>query len=626
MFIRRVSTTNGVTKKKYTYLHLVESVRTEEGPRQRLVLNLGSLDVDPGDYRVLARRIEEILSGSRNFFEIDEQLERHAHTAADQIFKRRAEQAPPESDEQFAVVNTKSLETSGARSVGPEYVCHSMWRELGFDTALKSAGVSPKVFPLLEALVVGRLIDAGSERWTKRWAEESSAIYEFSGVPMRRSLQSYYRGSDHLYEAKEALEAHLSGREKDLFELHESIVLYDLTNTYFEGEYRGNPDMAYGRSKERRSDCKLMTMGLVVDGQGFAKYSKIYPGNQYEADTLVDIVAQMQRHVDGREKPTVVMDAGIATEENLQRLGEGGYRYIVVNRGKAPFEIEFDRMQVITEDAKTGTKIEVKRSEHDGEVYLLVRSERRRLKEEAMMSRVEQLLVDRLKHFKAGLGKKHRIRRYSKVVEAIGRLKERYPKAARLYEITVIPSVDADPASDAADIRWTKKAQRYDEVRKAEGTYVLRTNRDDLGDEEIWRTYITLGRIERSFKDMKSHLGLRPNFHQKQNRVNAHMFISVLAYHILHAIEHRLRLAGDIRSWATIKSVLRTHQRMTIEYESKDEQGIRYHNTHRINSRPEPTHLEIYARLGLAAVPLARRTLARKISSDKKPSQTPLPA
>jgi len=626
MFIRRVSTTNGVTKKKYTYLRLVESVRTEDGPRQRLVLNLGDLDVDPGDYRVLARRIEELLSGSRSFFEIDEQLERHAHSAADEIFKRRAEQAPAESDEQFAVVNTRSLETSGARSVGPEYVCHSMWRELGFDTALKSAGVSAKVFPLLEALVVGRLIDAGSERWTKRWAEESSAIYELSGAPLRGSLQSYYRGSDHLYEAKEALEAHLSRREEHLFELQQSIVLYDLTNTYFEGAYGGNPDMAYGRSKERRSDCKLMTMGLVVDGQGFAKHSRIYAGNQYEADTLQDIVAQMESHVEGHEKPTVVMDAGIATEENLQRLGEGGYRYIVVNRGKAPFEIEVDRMQVISEDAKTGTRIEVKRSEHDGEVYLLVRSERRRRKEEAMMSRVEQLLVDRLKHFKAGLGKKHRVRRYSKVVEAIGRLKERYPKAARLYEITVIPSVDGDPASDAADIQWTKKPDRYDEVRKAEGTYVLRTNRDDLGDEEIWRTYIMLGRIETSFKDMKSHLGLRPNFHQKQSRVNAHMFISVLAYHILHAIEHRLRLTGDTRSWATIKSVLKTHQRMTIEYESKDEQGFRYHNTHRINSRPEPAHLEIYTRLGLSAVPLARRTLTRKISSDKIPNQTTLPA
>lgn len=623
MFIRQVSTTNGVTKKKYTYLHLVESVRTEEGPRQRLVLNLGSLDIDRSQYQTLARRIEDILTGNRSLFEIDGQLERHARGAANKIFRKRAEEVSPESEEEFELISAKSLKVSSPRSLGPEYVCHAMWRELGLDTVLKREGVSARVLPILEALVVGRLIAPGSERWTKRWAEASSAIYEFSGQPMRNSLQSYYRGDDHLYETKDALEEHLSGREKDLFDLQESIVLYDLTNTYFEGEYRGNPDMAYGKSKERRSDCKLMTMGLVVDGEGFAKYSKIYPGNQYEADTLEEIVGEMQRHMTGEAKPTVVMDAGIATEENIQRLSEQGYRYIVVNRGKAPFKVEFDGMTVIKEDAKSGTKIEVKRTEHDNEVYLLVRSERRRLKEEAMMSRVEQLLVDRLKHLKAGLGKKHRVRRYSKVVEAIGRLKQKYGKAAQLYEITVIPAEEADPTADAVDIQWTKKAGRYDEARNAEGTYVLRSNRGDLTDEQIWQTYIMLGRIEASFKDMKSHLGLRPNFHQKQSRVDAHMFISVLAYHILHAIEHKLRLAGDTRSWATIKSVLQTHQRMTIAYVSKDNEGIRYHNTHRINSQPELSHLEIYAKLGLSAVPLSRRTLARKICSDNKPSQAP---
>ncbi|MEE8441548.1 MAG: IS1634 family transposase, partial [Spirochaetia bacterium] len=499
-----------MSKKKYTYLHLVESVRTENGPRQRLVLNLGSLDIDRSQYHTLARRIEDILTGNRSLFEIDEQLERHAGKAADKIFSKRAEQLSGESEQEFELISAKSLEVSTSRSVGCEYVCHAMWRELDLDGALKREGVSARVLPILEALVVGRLIDPGSERWTKRWAEELSSIYEFSGTPMRNSLQSYYRGSDHLYEAKDALEKHLSGREKELFDVQESIVLYDLTNTYFEGQYRGNPEMAYGKSKERRSDCKLMTMGLVVDAEGFAKYSKIYPGNQYEADTLEEMVAEMEGHMSGQEKPTVVMDAGIATEQNIGRLAEHGYPYIVVNRGKAPFEIEFEGMRVIKEDEKSGTKIEVKRNEHGEEVYLLVRSERRRLKEEAMSGRVEQLLVDRLKHLKAGLGKKHRVRRYSKVVEAIGRLKQKYGKVAQLYEITVIACEEADPNADAIDIRWTKKTGRYDEARNAEGTYVLRSNRGDLSDEQIWRTYIMLGRIERSFKDMKSHLGLRP--------------------------------------------------------------------------------------------------------------------
>ena len=177
---------------------------------------------------------------------------------------------------------------------------------------------------------------------------------------------------------------------------------------------------------------------------------------------------------------------------------------------------------------------------------------------------------------------------------------------------------------NAVDIQWKRKEPRYDEQTKGEGTYVLRTNRFDLTDRQIWQTYIMLGRIETAFKDMKSHLGLRPNFHQKGERVDAHMFISVLAYHVMHAIEQKLKLAGDSRSWWTIKTILRTHQRMTIEYISKDDEGILYNNTLRLNSRLEPQHLEIYTRLGLSGRPIARRLLTRKIGSDNRPSQVPL--
>ena len=310
MFIRRVTTTNGVTKKRYTYLNLVESVRTEKGPRQRLILNLGELDIDRSQYRTLARRIEDILTGRKSLFEIDQHLENHARRAADKIFAKRAEQLNAESGEEFQMVDTRSLEVSGPRGLGAEYVCHSMWEQLGFASLLRRQGVPARVVPLLEALVVGRLVEPGSERWTKRWAEELSAVYELCGQPLSRSLQSYYRGSDRLYECKQALEEHLADREQQLFCLEESIVLYDLTNTYFEGQCRGNPKAAYGKSKEKRNDCKLATMGLVVDGAGFAKYSSIYPGNQYEADTFQGIIGELETHLQEQVKATIVMDAG----------------------------------------------------------------------------------------------------------------------------------------------------------------------------------------------------------------------------------------------------------------------------------------------------------------------------
>lgn len=623
MFIRRISKTNGRNRKKYSYLHLVESIRTENGPRQKLILNLGDLAVDSSQFKSLARRIEDILTGRKSLFEIDQKIEHHARWAADKIFTKRAAEINAEAMEDFQMIDTRSVEVSTPRSLGAEYVCHNMWQKLNFNTVLRKQGISAQVLPLLEALVVGRLIKPGSELWTKRWVEELSALYELTGMPPRHSLQSYYRGTDRLFECKEVLEKHLTIREKDLFSLDESIVLYDLTNTYFEGQCAGNPKAAYGRSKEKRSDCKLATLGFVVDGEGFARYSKIYPGNQYEAGTFVQVVGELEKHMMKRVQATIVMDAGIATKENVGWLKENGYSYIVVNRGKPAFEIDFKDMSVIKEDVEKGIKIEVKRYEQKGEIYLLVKSERKRLKEASMMGRVEQLLIDRLAYYKNGLGKKNHVKKYSKVVEMIGRLKEKYSRAAGLYEITVIPEKDGmKDIVNALDIQWNRKEPRYDEKSKSEGTYVLRTNRFDLTDDQIWRTYIILGRIETAFKDMKSHLGLRPNFHQIEERVDAHMFISVLAYHLMHAIEHKMRLAGDSRSWWTIKTILCTHERMTVEYISKDDKGFRYNNKLRLNSRLEPEHLEIYTKLGLSGRSLARRLLIRKIGSDHKPHQT----
>jgi len=622
MFIRRVTVRNGKTAKKYSYLNLVESVRTESGPRQKLVLNLGDLPIDRSQYKALSRRIEDILTGRRSLFELDPEIEQHARWAAEKIFEKRADEINAEMGGTFQMVDTKSIEVSTPRSLGAEYVCHSMWRQLNFPAVLRRQGVSQQTLPLLEALVIGRLIAPGSELWTRKWAEELSSLYELTGMPSHHSLQSYYRGTDRLYECKEALEEHLNAREKELFSLEESIVLYDLTNTYFEGQCTGNPKASYGRSKERRNDCKLATLGLVVDGDGFAKYSKIYPGNQYEADTLQRIIGELEQHAKGEENGTIVMDAGIATKENCEWLKEHEYKYIVVNRGKPPFELDGDEMSVLQEDKNKGIKIEVQRREQQDELYLLVKSERKRLKEASMTGRVEQLLLDRLNYYKSGLGKKHHVKKYSKVVEMVGRLKEKYSRAARLYEITVVPEKGGpEETANAVDIRWERKEPGYAEKRKSEGTYVLRTNCVDLTDEQIWRTYITLGRIETAFKDMKSHLGLRPNFHQLEERVDAHMFISVLAYHLMHAIEHKLKCAGDSRSWRSIKTTLSTHQRMTVEYISKDDAGIRYINSLRTNSRLEPAYLEIYMKLGLSGRPLNRRLLTWKIGSDNKKPQ-----
>jgi transposase len=612
MFIRRVWKTNGITKKKYSYLHLIESVRTEKGPRQRLVLNLGDLPIDPSQYKALSQRIEDILTGQQSFFEVDGEIEKHARQAAKQIFKKQSLEMNERKEEDLQLVDINSFEVSQPRSLGPEYICHSIWNELGLNEVFIKAGVSAATLPLLESLVVSRLIEPGSERFIQMWAESRSALFELCGSPLRHSQQSYYRGTDIIYRLKEELERHLTKREKELFSLTETMFFFDLTNSYFEGSAQGSLKARYGHSKEKRSDCKLVTLGMIVDELGFSKYTEIFPGNQCEAHTLQGMVNSLSARLSGGKKGTVVMDAGIATEENLAWLKKAGYTYIAVTRGGVPFEKDFTEMTVIREDEKKDEKIEVKRYEEEGEAYILCKSERKRKKEESMLSRVEQLFLDRLEYYRSGLAKKNRTKKYRKVIELIGRLKEKYGKAASLYEVEVKP--EAGRGADckdlqAIDIVWKKKEGKYKESRENEGSYVLRTNRIDLGDSEIWTLYVMLRRIESAFKDMKSHLGLRPNFHQKEERMDAHMFISVLAYHLMHAIEHKLRQSGDSRSWWTIKSIMRTHERMTIEFTTKEKDGTSQQHFVRLNSRLELEQIEIYRELGLSGLPLPRRKL-----------------
>jgi hypothetical protein len=412
-----------------------------------------------------------------------------------------------------------------------------------------------------------------------------------------------------LLSLKEEIEKHLGKREADIFSLEDSIYLYDLTNTYFEGRCRKNSKAKFGKSKEKRTDCRIATLGMVVDELGFAKYSELFAGNKYEGETLEAMIKGLENHTGKPEKKLIVMDAGISREENLKWLKEKGYDYVTVSRKHKKLARDVSEMSVVKETREG--KIEIKRLSEDTEVYLLVKSEAKRKKEESIRGRVEELFLAKLEYYKSGLTKKGRTKGHEKMLEVIGRLKEKYPQASKLYHVTVVPEEGSDVRNrKAIDIKWEKKERKYSDELKDEGSYILRTSRMDLTDEQIFRIYSVLRRIEDSFKDMKSHLGFRPNFHQTEFRADAHMFISVLAYHVLHHVEHKLRKAGDNRSWRTIRSIMRTHERVTFEYDHKDENGNKYHKQIRICTKLEPEQVEIYRKLGLPLLPLPRKIIS----------------
>ncbi|MCG6878772.1 MAG: IS1634 family transposase [Deltaproteobacteria bacterium] len=614
MYIKKVRKSNPGSRRVYEYLHLVENIRTQKGPRQRLILNLGRLDIPPEQYKELANCIEGLLTGQTSLFGSTPDIEKHARKAAEKIKEKRGKEchvkprvgSEQRTEKDFKLVNVNSMDASQARSLGPEYVCHCQFNELLINEILLKNGITPGTLPLFEALVIGRLVSPGSELHTWQWAQQQSAIFELTKNPLRPSLNSMYRVGDRLFKLKDTLEEALSKRERHLFSLKERMCSFDLTNTYFEGQAAGNSKAKRGKSKEKRSDCKLLTLALIIDEQGFAKYSNLYPGNQAESKTLQEIIESLIEMRPSLAKDrTVIIDAGIATKENIAYLKDNHFHYIVVNRGKGDFtESDVTNMELIRRTDRYS--IEVKRRQTDREAFLLCRSTSREGKDKGIRTRQENLFIERLEYYRDGLIKKRRTKSYPKIIEMIGRLREKYPRASKLYEVEVIP--EGTPRKNgllAKDIIFNKKPQ-YDENAKFDGCYVLRTDRLDLSDKEIWETYIMLTQIENAFRSMKSSLGLRPNFHQKEDRADAHMFISVLAYHILHSIEFKLRRQGDHRTWATIREVLSTHQRLTIEYDVKERNEVQRHHL-RLCSNPEAEHKEIYDRLGLNDVPLPRK-------------------
>ncbi len=617
MYIKKVTKKKSASGKPYEYLHLVENIRTEKGPRQRLILNLGTLNIPSDQYKSLANAIEGKLKGIPVLLEThSSELRELADHYVSKIRNKNAEEMKREDqgeDQPESItptstpVDVESIEAAQCRSIGAEYVAHKTWNMLGFNEILLDCKVSPKVLPLLEAQVVGRLVEPGSELHTFEWLEHRSAFYELSWMPLNRSLSSFYRAADRLLDSKDMLEEHLRDNERTLFGLNEKLCLFDLTNTYFEGSAANSSKAKRGRSKEKRTDCKLITLALVVDEHGFAKQSQLFGGNQSEAATLPVMIKELLSYYQSPLfKPTVVVDAGLATEENIQWLKNENFHYIMVSRSDRDL-MPSKHMEIIRTDKDLNTEISVERSMDGDELKLLCYSRKKSFTSESIRHKQESRYTERLKHFKDGLSLKNRAKTYGRLQFMLGRLAQNNPSVARHYEVELI--CEKEPSSSPTkvkvlDIQW-KRRDTYDEQELRDGCYVLRTDRTELTNREIWETYVMLTRVEQSFRGLKSSLGLRPNFHRVDNRIDAHLFISVLAYHLMNAIEYKMRKANDCRCWNTLKNVLSTHQRLTIEY--KEEVGEQWlQRAIRVCSKPEEAHKKIYKALGLKNIPLPK--------------------
>ena len=593
MFIRR-TLTRRTSGQDYHSHRLVVSRRDGAKVRQRTLLNLGSdFDLPKDTWPLLCRRIDEILNGQAPLIvETPGVVEEQAQRIAAQLLAR-GRAGDVEAVCERVTVDVASLELTRPRSVGVEQV--GLWavERLGLMERLSSLGINASLCTAAVASIVARLAHPASERATHAWLRERSALGELLGVDFdAMGAMRLYRASDALVAHREAIEAHLFERAMDLFDRAPTVTLYDLTNTYYEGDVADQPAARRGHSKEKRSDCKLLTLGLVLDAGGFVRRSRVFAGNVREDRTL----AGMLEALDAPAGSRVVLDRGIATGQQVDWLKANGYRYIVVSRERRR---RFAPEAALAHRTRSGGTVHLEKVDDSeaGEVRLYCYSEQRAEKERAMAEQFAQRLERDLGALHEGLSRPRTHKKPAKVWQRIGRLVEKSRGVGQHYEI----AVDADESGErAVAVTWRKKPAAGTMLTHP-GVYCLRSNETDWSEERLWRTFTLLTDVEAVFRSLKSELGLRPIHHHKPRRAEGHLFITVIAYQLVQVIRTRLAERGDaaIRtaSWTTLRRILGGRQRVTATFKRDDGRTLHVRKA----TRPEPQHKAILDALGIAS-------------------------
>jgi transposase len=592
VYIRK--TTKSYKGKSYDNYLLVESVSTPKGPRQKILCSLGSLAPAPREeWLALAHRMEASLAGQKSLSEADAAIE----TAIEKRHSRRRPRptASLGHSEAEVRVDVERVSLEEAREAGAVHVGHQMWEQLGLNEILSHAGLSQRACVLSQIMTLNRLISPLSEHAMPDWIR-STALADILGADFSSlNDDALYRNLDRLHPYRELIEGELSAREKNLFQLDDTLYLYDLTSTYFEGEVGSNAQAKRGYSRDKRPDCKQVLVGLVLDGEGFPKAHEVLEGNRQDRSTVKEMLVNLEKRTGQHGGATVVVDRGMAYDENLEEIRASGHHYLVAsrqperNRWLAEFENTDGWEEVLRtpsprnpEQKKSAVRLQ--RRQQGEQVYILCLSEGREAKDRAIREKHEQRLKRDLEALATRI-EKGQLQKSAKIHEAMGRLKERYPRVARYYHLEY----------DEADRRlsWHEDRDKKAVAEKLDGGYVLKTDRQDLTGHEIWRTYMLLTRVEAAFRAMKSPLMERPIFHHLQDRTQTHIFLCVLAYHLLAAIEKRFLDQGIHTSWWTLRQQLSTHQVVTVVLPTGDGKILKIRKA----TTPESVHKQIYATL-----------------------------
>lgn len=612
MFIKPLSKYNKTTQERYSLYQLCESFRLNGRVRHRVIIGLGKLEELNVDQRfMLGNRIEEMLKGITPLplepsNQKVEDLAMHFYKKI--VEKRRYDVKKKGVD--WQIVDVETVKNKEVREAGAEWLCKQAYNQLKIGEFLRRAGWSEEKMALAATHIVSRTVYPASELKTSRYIKENSAICEFIGYDKEKlTKDKLYEISKELYSIKDSLENYLSKKTNELFDLDDKIILYDLTNTYYEGRMLNSEIAKYGRSKEKRKDAKLVVLAVVINREGFLKYSNIFRGNMADSDTLettIDSINQSTSFVE--RKPIVVMDAGIATDDNLKMLRSKGYNYICVSRSKLKdYRADTDKEPIVILDKKE-QPIELmkvspakqkkdKQDEQDKDTWLWVKSSAKALKENSMNGLLSQRFEEGIQSINEGIHRKRGTKRLDKVNQRLGRLKEKYPSVHQYYDVTITD----DGKGTATSISCRHKTG-VDPDKKA-GIYFLRTTLDESNEKTLWTIYNVIREIEYTFRVLKTDLDLRPIYHKTDEASMAHLHLGLLAYWLVSTLRHQLKQKRYNAQWNEIVRIMNTQKIVTTTMKNIDDQTI----VIRQCTQPEQKAKEIYDLLNYKYVPFYRK-------------------
>jgi len=572
-------------------VQLVESYRNSQSqPRQRVIASLGDASLPEDEKRAIAKAVETALSGQSDWFEEQDLSAEAASWVARILQLARRSRGGNEVVKSTTIdgVMLDEIQTQNGVQLGPELVALKAWEALELTPILENLGMNASAIATAQLMVSNRLIEPLSEWALIDWSERT-ALPELLGVRLTRTGKDrLYRTGDQLLEHRVKIETQLRQRQLDLFSLGRSVILYDVTNTHFEGVCRKNPKARHGKNKQKRNDCPQVAVGMAFDEHGLPLAHEVFEGNIADTKTLVGLLDRLQIKDEGL-KPVVVLDAGFASKANITLLKERGYSYLInITRGsRSKYADSFANESFEALPGRTQERtVEVKKiddPEDAGSHLVLCRSALRRQKEVAMLSNAETRFLKDLQALTERI-EKGQLKKASTIERAIGSLKKKHPRVNRFYKLEVCGGALCSERND----------ERIQEALDLCGDYVLKTDKN-LPADQLWRLYMTLLQAEAGFRMLKSSLGLRPNYHQLEERVDAHIFISVLAYHLLMWVRHHLQVSGDTRDWKTLRRLLSTHSLVSTILPLKDGRILQI----RKPSVPDAEQARVFQLLGI---------------------------